>query len=272
MRGWKVGMMHTLNKSWYLVAAGVAALLVATGPLGAQVTFDLTGVGSGTVLDGIYTSPYTATINGVPQINAICDDFSDESYNPEDWTANVTSVSSLGSTVDNTLKWGGASGDVTIGSNSDSWTLTQVQAYDVAAVLANEIVSAPAGSQYQQDLSYALWGLFDPGTTSVVGAFNYLTGSGFGADAGNALTYLETAISFTAADSAQVQADINGATIYSYAGGGTTCPSGNCPPPPQEFITVPEASTPILLAVDLLGFIALVGFLRKRMARSIRPA
>jgi hypothetical protein len=272
-------MMHTLNKSWYLVAAGVAALLVATGPLGAQVTFDLTGVGSGTVLDGIYTSPYTATINGVPQINAICDDFSDESYNPEDWTADVTSVSSLGSTVDSTLMWGGASGNVTIGSNHDSWTLTQVQAYDVAAVLANEIVSAPAGSQYQQDLSYALWGLFDPdGTaTNPWGAFNYLTGTGFSTDAGNALTYLENAITYTflPANSVQVQADINGATIYSYAGGATCpdSPGGVCANiPPQEFITVPEASTPVLLAVDLLGFMALVGFLRKRMARSIRPA
>ena len=60
-------------------------------------------------------------------------------------------------------------------------------------------------------------------------------------------------------------------TIYSYNGGGTTCPGGNCPPPPQEFITVttPEASSVILMAVDLVGFLALVGFLRKRASQRI---
>jgi hypothetical protein len=31
---------------------------------------------------------------------------------------------------------------------------------------------------------------------------------------------------------------------------------------------VPEASTPVLMAVDLFGFMALVGFLRKRVSRS----
>ena len=258
--------------------AGIAVLLLGAGTLVAQptVNFNLDGVGSGTVLAGVYTSPYTASINSGPNTNVICDDFSDETYNPESWTAFVTPMASLTSTLDSTLQWSGASGAITIGSNTGSWNLTQLQAYDVAAVLATEILSAPTGSQDQQDLSYALWGLFYPvGTPTDVGAFNWLTGRGYTADASNALTDLKNAISYAlnASNAAQVQAYVNSATIYSYdasAGLPVGC-GGNCPPPPQEFITVktPEASTAVIMAVDLLGFLALFGFLRKRSSVSL---
>src|ERR1700689_2418331 len=76
------------------IAALFFGLLFAVAGAGyatAQSTFTLTGVGSNIVLDGIYISPYTATINGV-QTAVICDDFKDEVYVGESWMANSGSV------------------------------------------------------------------------------------------------------------------------------------------------------------------------------------
>ncbi len=47
--------------------------------------------------DDVYVGPYYAMINWV-QKAVICDDFTDDSYVPEVWTATVTSFSALPST------------------------------------------------------------------------------------------------------------------------------------------------------------------------------
>jgi hypothetical protein len=289
-----------MQKSWYLVAGALVFVLLGTSPIGAQppATITLVDPGSGANLAGIYTSPYDGSINGGSTLPIICDDFADETYQSETWQANVTSLGSLGqSTEDSTLRWGysstnpagNVSGSVTLGSSTYTWSLSQTAAYEVAALLSIEILqSTPPGSTAQQDLSYALWGLFDPtGTAGDPGAFAWLSSPSFGSE----YTSNESqAISDLSAAVAEVQSgEVNGeglgsylsnykVTIYSYdppAPSGTgitpTCGSGTCPPPPQEFITVttPEPSTPVLMAIDLLGFMALVGFLRKRMARSV---
>ncbi len=80
-----------------LVQAGIV-LLAAVAPGSAVIAQDqanmkLTNPGNN-VLAGIYVGPYYATIDGVPNVPIICDDFTDETYVGESWTANVTTVAS----------------------------------------------------------------------------------------------------------------------------------------------------------------------------------
>jgi hypothetical protein len=252
-------MKYTMQKSWYLVVVALALMLMATGPLAAQpptTTFNLTSAGSGANLAGVYTSPYYGTVSpGGSTIPVICDDFADDSYVPEQWTAYVTSLSSLSSsTPDAYLKWAGA----TVGST----TLTQVQAYTVAAVLAVDILNS-AGTP-QEDYSFAMWGLFDP-----AGAFTQLSNYGDIPDENMAKTYLNSAVSyaFNSANAAQVTADVNAVTIYSYDKGATSSQCGGPCTQPQEFIAVSMAEPPstALLGLDLLAVAGLMFFVRRRL-------
>jgi len=265
-----------MQKSWYLAAVALALMFLATGPLAAQpptTTFNLTGVGSGENWAGVYTSPYSGNINGGPTIPVICDDFADDSYVPESWTAYVTSLSSLSSgSTDGYLKWAGA----TVGSAPP---LNQVAAYTVAAVLAVEILqnTAPADATTEIELSYAMWALFDPtGIPSDPGALAWLAAEGYpsGSSFYSAVTTdLANAVQYAATNSAQVQADVNAVTIYSYDPtlaanpNGPTCSGGTCPhSPPQEFIAVNMVEPPstALLGLDLLAVAGLALFVRRR--------
>ena len=268
-------MKNILSNTSISIVAATALMIFPATLLVAQPTANLylLDPGSGANLAGIYTSPYDGSINSGASIPIICDDFADESYQSEDWTAFVTSLSSISSesSVNSTVKWARSAFDT---------NLTQAQAYDAAAILSIDILNGPSGSLTQQLYSYALWALFDPtGTTQDPGAITWLNNQGYGSDVSIVDGYVNTAIN----DVTNPNATINGrtlsqylsnykVTIYSYDSAvNPTCPGGNCPPPPQEFITVtaPEASTPVLLAVDLVGFFALVGISCKRISRSI---
>jgi hypothetical protein len=281
-------------KSWY-AAIGVLALVLSVGsPLLASPppTFYLTGVNSSAQLDGVYTSPYygTTVLNGTP-VPVICDDFGDNSFIPEDWSVYVTSLSSVPSSGDDkTLKWAGAGSDT---------GLTQVQAYTVAAYLDLEILNAPAASTQQEELSYALWDLFDPtvlagqaeanwgSPCAVSGCINDAVQPWLGPS--TTLTHVEgdvTAAIAAVTGNPSIMSGYN-VTIYSYdapnpsdgvnvpAGNGIvpTCGSGTCSTlPPQEFITVtavPEASSLAMFAAYLLlGGGSLLFFGRRRMLRN----
>jgi hypothetical protein len=257
-----------MQKSWYLVVVALALMFLATGPLAAlpPTTFNLTGVGSGANLAGVYTSPYSGTVSpGGPTIPVICDDFADDSYVPEQWTANVTSLSSLTpGTTNGELKWANA----TVGGV----TLTQAQAYTVAAYLAGEILTSVAGSAAQEDLSYAMWGLFDPtGTTNDLGAFAWLQYYGYNNDETIAMNDLTSAVSYVQTHNLGPSNYAN-VTIYSYDTAanpnGPTCNGGTCPnSPPQEFITVSMAEPPsaALFLLDLLFVAGLTLFVRRRL-------
>jgi hypothetical protein len=268
-----IGTKNIFERSLYGTAAALALVLVTTNPLAAAPTttsLDMTGVGSGTVLAGVYTSPYTATIGSSTNIPVICDDFADETYIPEEWTAYATTLSTLTSgTPDTYLRWlTGTSGQGTAIS-VDGYTLNQAAAYTVAAVLATDIVTSPAGSMAQQDLSYALWGLFDPngnGVSGDPGAFGQLAAYGLGSDETNAMNYLNAAV-VDVETNGLTPSNFSNVTIYSYDSAfGTSCGGGSCPPPPQEFITVSMAEAPSLavLGMDLLGLAGLVLIARRR--------
>jgi hypothetical protein len=289
-------MRNATREARHLIVPALLLALLAVSPLAAQTaTVNLTGASMPGVTPGIvwgssygiYTSPYSGNINGGSTIPLICDDFADNSYLPESWTAYATQLSSLTSSAtvnnaepasadDTNLRW-------TTGDNS---TLTQNQAYAAAAYLAVQIDSpanvANPGSTAAEELSFAMWALFDPvGTSGDPGAELWLTSNGYTtsspfyqqviADLNNAVTFVKTA------SASQVQADINAITIYSYDPStlanpnGPTCGGGPCPSsPPQEFIAVnmAEPSSPALLGFDLLSVAGLAFLVRRRFAGS----
>ena len=261
----------------------VALLLgtLASGSLPAQptITFTMLGYPSGVqgpVMGGVYTSPYYATIGNSPTaVPVICDDFVDNTYFAESWTAYATALANIPAAA--------TFPRYQSGTVPSSPSLTQNQAYTTAAYLSLEILqtdqSTAAGQQAAGDLSYAMWGLFDPaiftqqnGTTcSLPGAEGCLSLVDYNAattDLQNAWNYVSShglnTSNFVSAES------LNSVTIYSYdaAGGAPTCPGGPCPSaPPQEFISisVPEPSSPAHLAIYLAALLCLVIVARRRL-------
>lgn len=122
----------------------MAAVLLCFAPCAlGQVNMTLTSAGNN-VMNGIYVGPYTGTVNG-QSTQIICDDFVDDSYVGESWTANVTTLSNLNGT-----KWGGMP--------------NATQLYNEAAWLATQMLSpAYSGNATQVGyLAYALWAVFQP--------------------------------------------------------------------------------------------------------------
>jgi len=148
-----------MSKRFKLTAGMTASLLAASPACFAQITATLTGVGTGTVADGVYVSPYVGTIQG-PGINytgfMICDDFTTESYLNTPWNATTTNAGSLNGSEK-------FASNVVFGGQSYS----AQTAYDAAAWLANQLVqpSTLANSTSQINYSFALWDLFDGRTT-----------------------------------------------------------------------------------------------------------
>lgn len=259
-------MSHASRNRLYVVVAALGLVLLASSPLVAQqtTTFYLDNAGSGANLGGVYTSPYNGQVNYPTSaiVPVICDDFSDESFVPEEWTAFVTPLSGLVAGTDSytgDLKWSG----------SADGTLNQVQGYEAAALLSIDILNTTGVTQ--EEYSFALWELFDPKAFTTLTA-DYGVGNSYESAAQGFLNSAEYDASHSTINGGSLSSYLSNynVTIYSYdPAGGTSCGGGYCPPPPQEFITVPEASTPVLMAVDLFGFMALVAFLRKRFSPSI---
>ena len=171
------------------------------------------------VMNGVYVGAYNATVNGQSS-KIICDDFSDDTYLNESWTANVTSFSNLGSSK--TPMWT---------SQNNSSTL-----YADAAWLATQML-APANqsNNVQGYLAYALWSLFNPNalkglSSTQLGGVNYW-------------------LSMIPAGLTPSQY----ANFFIYTPDLTksiTCGGGNCPTaPPQEFlgfVSAPEGGAALL--------------------------
>jgi hypothetical protein len=144
-----------MNSRFKLASWMAASLLAASPACFAQYTATLTGVGTGTVADGVYVSPYVGTIQG-PGVNysgfMICDDFTTESYLNTPWSATTTNAGSLnGSEKFSSVVFGGSA----------------QTAYDAVAWLANKLVqpSTLANPTAQIDYSFAIWDIFDGQTT-----------------------------------------------------------------------------------------------------------
>jgi hypothetical protein len=285
-----------------------------------EVNFYLNGVGAGNLLEGVYTSPYSAVINptnifadgtfsGGTSLPVICDDFASNVYFNEDWNAIVTNLSSLNSGVNTQVRW--SSSTVTVDDTSQvgdlpmpntcgvsanqtcavNTGLTQVQAYDAAALLAIDISNIPDNTADQtalDDYSYAMWALFDTsgnGALNDPGALGLLDNEGDYADESQAITYLNAVVTEVTTDSTAVSNELSNfnINIYSYDGvtsptcyppqetpGPATCPSPFVPA--QEFMTVtavPEASPLAEYALYfLLGWGSVLLFRRRQISRA----
>jgi hypothetical protein len=139
--------------------AVVAAALMSLAPLAvAQGSMTLTGV-QGSAWDGVYMSPYYATVNGAQNTTVICNDFADESYLNSTWNINSTSFANLSaSTLGNTL-WGSYYESSQGGKLSAT---TIINMYDQAAWLTLGLLGQAGGSTSQAEYSFAVWAVFDP--------------------------------------------------------------------------------------------------------------
>jgi len=120
-------------------------LVVCLAPIAfAQTSVSLTGV-AGQTYDGIYVSPYYATVGGVSNVPVVCDDFADESYLGSTWNATVTPFSNINSS---NTSWGIAGQNTAL--------------YGAVGYLTNLVLSATPGSTAQIIDTFALWAVFDP--------------------------------------------------------------------------------------------------------------
>lgn len=238
-------MSKSQRVSWLFVPAGL--MCVAVGAFGQPTaSMNLNSPGSN-VVDGIYVGPYYAYINGV-ETPVICDDFADESYIPETWTADVTSFSGLSSTAG--LKFSSAS-------------LVQ---YEEAAYLAQELMTASPSAAGA--LQYAIWDVFEQGAvTSYLDTYYPSNESSLQGAALSLVGEAQLAVSSPSFS----ESDLADVSIYTPTSAAPMCGQGPCPSsPPQEFMTVsvssPEPAQFAILGIDLLGVGAIVVFFRRRRA------
>lgn len=196
--------------------------------------------------DGIYMGPYNADINGV-STPVICDDFVDDSYIHESWTANVTTLSDLSGT-----DFGGR--------------VNATSGYNQVAALTMALLDPKNGGQVDQ-IQFAIWSVF-----SGTAVQNYLQGTLSAANFTNFYTNGVVNWLSWAAGQTLTADQLAQFTIYTpntdYA---ITCSGRACAnTPPQEFITMtptPESGTAALFGIGLLllGF-----FMRRRVAAAER--
>jgi len=230
------------------VALAVSALVVCLAPNAHAdtATMDLTGAGSN-VYGGVYIGPYQATITpngsstGTPT-PVICDDFGDESYVPEIWTANVSNEANVASNS-SILRFGGTSGYVSL--------------YNEASWLAVNLMQNVGNNAEEDAIQAAIWNILDPtGVATNTYGFTLPGGSTCTNSVTQAACWQQWA---QAAEGGTTAGMFSNVTIYSYVAG-TPCIGASCPAdPPQEFMVVntPEPSTLLMLALGIGGLLML---------------
>ena len=227
-----------MNKAVQITClAAVAVMFLATSAF-SQTSVSLTGV-AGQSYDGIYVSPYYATVGGATNTPVICDDFSDQSYLGSTWNASVTSFSNVNSS---NTSWGLAGANTAL--------------YGAVGYLTNLVLSAAPGSTAQIIDTFALWAVFDPSGVEQYLAAHPITSGAlttaalcsdiFGTSGCTSSTALNGSLLYTAENSGYTAGQFNMIVLSPEVNGELcTAESGNCPA--QEFIalTAPEGGTAI---------------------------
>lgn len=222
---------------------GVAALAVLSFAPSAladgTASMTLTSAGSNPFAN-IYMGPYTATVNGV-STPVICDDFTDDSYLGESWTANVSGYPNP--------------------TGMFSAKPLAGQGYDEVAALTLALVN-PANSSQVDQIQYALWAVFNKSSVQTYLQDNLSNSSYNTFYTNGVLDWLSWAGTQTlSADQLAGLEILTPNTQYPITCSGHSCANT----PPQEFIAItptPESGTASLFGIGLL---ALAFFMRRRI-------
>jgi len=224
--------MKRLGLQFAVVFSCMAGFAIAGTPL------TLTGAGSSIGLDGIYISPYTATVNGVANTPVICDDFADDVYIGESWNASVGTVGS---------------------STTGLFGAENTRGYGEVAWLSEQLFINPSNAGA---ISYAIWSVFEQSAVQswlLSPPYNDTTTYNAVFGANGWLAKAQIAVPNDAAS-----ANFSNVSVYTPS---PSCPAGSCGQA-QEFlvvnkVTTPEAATEANLAVDFLAFGALLFVIRR---------
>jgi hypothetical protein len=197
----------------------------------------------------------------------VCDDFADDSYIGEAWTADVTNLSNL-SSPNATVLWQGTTWQ---GHDANPSTGIHGGGNPLGEIAAGRLVQSHAsGGVRLRDmaLTYPSYLPAAKGPSSYLDASTWTT----------VKNLVDTAVSdVTGAGSTINLNDFSTVTIYSYdavaskiAGQPTGC-GGTCPPPPQEFLIVgmAEPSMPLSLLGYVSALAGLVFVFRKHVIRRV---
>lgn len=232
-------MPVTTNRAIRLFWQTVAPVVFLASLAGAQTSVTLTGPPPGVAYDGIYLSPYYATVGGVANVPVICDDFNDESFKGTTWNATVTQFSGISNS---NTSWGVAGANVAL--------------YGAVGYLAQQVLAQTLGSNQQIIDTYALWAVFDPGgvesylknnpITSGSLTTSYLCDQIFGGNGGCTTSIASTNSVLWDAENDYTTSDFAGMEVLSPDNAnGSLCSAGSgCAA--QEFITVPEGGSALI--------------------------
>jgi hypothetical protein len=235
--------------TWFLAVA--ALLCFAPNASATSATLTLTGVGDGATVGNVYVDPYTATITTgtttVTNVPVICDDWSNNTYMNETWTATALKATTVSNSTLGTPMFG----------NNQSL-------YNEAAWLGSQLIANPTNKTVQTDVSFALWAL----TYGQNGTYE---------ESPAPLTYLASTFSDGTSDPIYQQtlallSQAMGEGSFSSAGWtiydpvpGTSNPSLDGVP--QEFLVyTPEPSTLISLALGICGLLMFATWQRRKSA------
>ena len=224
----------------------------------------------GYYMGGIYTNPYTFSVtqNGTTTYPVLlsCDDFYNDVYLGESWTAYETTLSSIESetSINNTLYFSSFTGGT---AQTNPSVQAQIQGYEEVAYLAAKLFYDNSANNYGTaaagQLSYAIWDIFDPELLA-----NNTQGLSL-ADLNAAKADVLEAQNYVASGGV-----VGNAIFYTPLCGSTVCKPSNTSAP-QEFVGVlsnnqglpmPEPQMLALLLVDLGVVLAALLFWRRRSA------
>ena len=248
--------MKTLSIVAAVLLGGLANLAWASVPF---VLHD----GGNNIVDGIYMSPYNASVNGVPT-TVICDDFADDVIAGEAWKVNTSTVADLAGNYSSGVTWN-ATNPLTLGLTQSE----QQTGYDEMAWLATQLAAQlqlPVNQQnlpMQADISFAIWSVFDP-----AGVQSWISNPAYSADS----SWLKSGISDwlgQAENPANYGGDFSNVSIYTPVDG-TQSWGGR----PQEFLAVQtvradEASTITTLGFDFTCLAVLLYFFRRHLSTKL---